>query len=59
MDANRLESLTESEDTISEMKKRFEREKKILISELEVLSENNRRMQNERMQMQNDYEELR
>lgn len=66
MDANRLESMTDSEDTISELKKRHDREKKILlddnrkiISELEILSENNRRMQGERMQMENDYEELR
>lgn len=66
LDATRLESLTDSEETISELRKRHEREKKILlddnrklIAELDLLSENNRRMQNERLQMDNDYEELR
>lgn len=66
LDSSRLESLTDSEETISELRKRHEREKKILvddnrkmIAELEMLSENNRRLQGERLQMDNDYEELR
>lgn len=66
IDANRLESMTDSEDTISELKRRHERERKILsddnrklISEIEMVKENNRRIQAERIQMDNDYEELR
>lgn len=66
LDSSRLESLTDSEETISELRKRHEREKKILVddnrkmmAELEMLSENNRRLQGERLQMDNDYEELR
>lgn len=66
LESSRLESLTDSEETILELKKRHEREKKILlddnrklISELEMLSENNHRMQSERMQIESDYEELR
>ena len=66
LDSSRLESLTDSEETISELRKRHDREKKILlddnrklIADLEMLSENNRRLQTERMQMDNDYEELR
>lgn len=61
-----MESLTDSEETIAELRKRHDREKKILlddnrklISELEMLGENTRRFQAERMQMDNDYEELR
>ncbi|XP_058458202.1 serine/threonine-protein kinase Genghis Khan isoform X1 [Malaya genurostris] len=66
LDSTRLESLTDSEETILELRKRHDREKKILlddnrkmISDLEILSEQNRRMQNERLQMESDYEELR
>lgn len=66
LDSSRLESLTDSEETISELRKRNEREKKILVddnrkmmAELEMLSENNRRLQGERLQMDSDYEELR
>lgn len=66
LESSRLESLTDSEETILELKKRHDREKKILlddnrklISELEMLSENNHRMQTERMQIESDYEELR
>ncbi|KAL1377127.1 hypothetical protein pipiens_016466 [Culex pipiens pipiens] len=66
LDSTRLESLTDSEETILELRKRHEREKKILlddnrkmISDLEILSEQNRRLQNERLQMESDYEELR
>lgn len=61
-----MESLTDSEETISELRKRHEREKKMLLednrklhSELEMVTETNRRLQAERMQMDNDYEELR
>lgn len=61
-----MESLTDSEETISELRKRHDREKKILLddnrklmADLEIISENNRRMQTERMQMDSDYEELR
>lgn len=60
------EQLKEAEETMQELKSRHEREKKILlddnrklISELEMLSENNHRLQTERMQMEGDYEELR
>lgn len=66
LDSSRLESLTDSEETIAELRKRHDREKKILlddnrklITELEMLGENTRRFQAERMQMDNDYEELR
>lgn len=66
LDSSRLESLTDSEETISELRKRHDREKKILLddnrklmADLEIISENNRRMQTERMQMDSDYEELR
>lgn len=66
LDSSRLESLTDSEETISELRKRHDRELKIvvddnrkLIAELEMLSENNRRMQSDRMQIDSEYEELR
>lgn len=66
LDSSRIESITDSEETISELRKRYEREMKILlddnrklINELDVVSETNRRMQAERMQIENDYEELR
>ena len=66
LDTTRLESLTDSEETILELRKRHDREKKILlddnrklISDLEILSEQNRRLQNERLQMESDYDELR
>uniref|UniRef100_A0A336K750 non-specific serine/threonine protein kinase n=1 Tax=Culicoides sonorensis TaxID=179676 RepID=A0A336K750_CULSO len=66
LDASRLESFTDNEETILELRKRHEREKKMLlddnrklISELEMLSESNRRMQAEKMQADSDYEELR
>lgn len=63
---NRSESHNETEDTITDLRIRYEREKKMLlednrklITELEMLSESNRHYQAERMQMENDYEELR
>lgn len=66
LDSSRLESITDSEETISELRKRHEREMKILlddnrklISELEIVGETNRRLQTERLQIENDYEELR
>lgn len=66
LDSSRLESITDSEETISEMKKRHDREMKILlddnrklINELDVVSETNRRLQSERLQIESDYEELR
>lgn len=66
LDSTRLESLTDSEETIAELRKRHDRELKIvmddnrkLCADLEMLSEGNRRLQNDRMQMESDYEELR
>lgn len=66
LDTSRIESLNESEERISELNKRYERERKILIeenrkllAEMELLNDTNRRLQNDRMQMDNDYEELR
>ncbi|XP_021711533.1 serine/threonine-protein kinase Genghis Khan isoform X1 [Aedes aegypti] len=66
LDSTRLESLTDSEETIMELRKRHEREKKILLddnrklsADREILSEQNRRLQNDRLQMESDYEELR
>lgn len=66
LDSTRLESLNDSEETIAELRKRHDRELKIvmddnrkLCADLEMLSETNRRMQAERMQMECDYEELR
>ena len=66
MDSSRLETLNDSEETLTELRKRNDREKKILlddnrklINELELLSESNRHFQNERLQMESDYEELR
>jgi serine/threonine-protein kinase MRCK len=53
-------------DNDSDLRVRYEREKKILldnnrklINELEMVSESNRHFQTERMQMESDYEELR
>uniref|UniRef100_A0AAG5DV31 non-specific serine/threonine protein kinase n=1 Tax=Anopheles atroparvus TaxID=41427 RepID=A0AAG5DV31_ANOAO len=66
LDSSRLESLTDSEETILELRKRHDREKKILlddnrklITDLELLSESNRRLTNERLQMESEYEDLR
>lgn len=66
VDSSRLESINDSEETISELRKRHDREMKILlddnrklINELDVVSETNRRLQNERLQIEGDYEELR
>lgn len=66
LDSTRMESLNDSEETIAELRKRHDRELKIVVddnrklcADLEMLSEQNRRMQAERMQMECDYEELR
>lgn len=66
LDSSRLESINDSEETISELRKRYDREMKILIddnrklmTELDVINETNRRLQNERLQIESDYEELR
>ncbi|XP_035893745.1 serine/threonine-protein kinase Genghis Khan isoform X4 [Anopheles stephensi] len=66
LDSSRLESLTDSEETILELRKRHEREKKILlddnrklITDLEMISEANRRLTAERLQMESEYEDLR
>lgn len=66
LDTSRLESINDSEETISELRKRYDREMKILIddnrklmTELDVINETNRRLQNERLQIEGDYEELR
>lgn len=63
---NRSDSHNDSEDAITDIRIRYEREKKMLlednrklITELEMISESNRHYQSERLQMENDYEELR
>lgn len=65
-DSSRLESLTDSEETISELKKRYEREKNLwldekrkLLTEIEMITDNNRRLQSQHIHVENDYEELR
>lgn len=66
LDASRIESMNDSEETISELRKRHDREMQIvmddnqkLITELDMLSEQNRRFHNDRMQTDSEYEELR
>ncbi|XP_020291183.1 serine/threonine-protein kinase Genghis Khan isoform X2 [Pseudomyrmex gracilis] len=66
LDAARLENLTDSEETISELNRRHEREKimlveenKKLVLELGVLSDSVNRLQGERRQLEDEYEELR
>lgn len=63
---NRSDSHNDTEDAITDIRIRYEREKKMLlednrklITELEMVSESNRHYQTERLQMDNDYEELR
>ncbi|XP_037915645.1 serine/threonine-protein kinase Genghis Khan isoform X3 [Hermetia illucens] len=65
-DSSRLESITDSEETISELRKRYEREKTLwldekrkFLAEIELISDNARRMQAQQMQVEGDYEELR
>ncbi|KAK6622910.1 hypothetical protein RUM43_008761 [Polyplax serrata] len=66
LDAARLENLTDSEETISELTRRHEREKMLLLEDnkklmmdLEMLSDSVDRIQNERRQLEEEYEELR
>ena len=65
-DSSRLESLTDTEETISELKKRYDREKSLwidekrkLLAELDLISETSRRIQAQQIQADSDYEELR
>lgn len=62
----RNDSHNDNDEVITDIRIRYEREKKILLednrkllNELEMLSESNRHYQAERMQMESDYEELR
>lgn len=66
VDATRLESLTDSEEIMTEMKKCHEHEKKVLqddnrklLSELEILNQTLRRMQEERIERDSSLEDLR
>ncbi|XP_033608922.1 serine/threonine-protein kinase Genghis Khan [Cryptotermes secundus] len=66
LDAARLEELTDNEETIAELKRRHEREKlmllednKKLMMDLDSLTENVSRIQSERRQLDEEYEELR
>ncbi|XP_049786774.1 serine/threonine-protein kinase Genghis Khan [Schistocerca cancellata] len=66
LDATRLEDLTDSEETIAELKRRHERERlmllednKKLMMDLDTLTESVSRIQNERRQLEEEYEELR
>ncbi|KAL6421047.1 hypothetical protein ACFW04_013572 [Cataglyphis niger] len=66
LDAARLENITDSEETISELNRRHEREKimlveenKKLVLELSALTDSVNRLQGERRQLEDEYEELR
>ncbi|GFG29816.1 hypothetical protein Cfor_00242 [Coptotermes formosanus] len=66
LDAARLEELTDSEETIAELKRRHEREKLLLLEDnkklmmdLDTLTESVGRIQSERRQLEEEYEELR
>lgn len=66
LDAARLENITDSEETINELSRRYEREKKMLVEEnkklmidLEALTDSVGRIQGERRQLEEEYEELR
>ncbi|XP_057341565.1 serine/threonine-protein kinase MRCK beta isoform X1 [Microplitis mediator] len=66
LDAARLENITDSEDTINELSRRHEREKimlaeenKKLILELNSMTDSVNRIQGERRQLEEEYEELR
>lgn len=66
LEAARMENLTDSEETISEISRRYEREKIILIEEnkklmleLGSMTDNVNRIQGERRQLEDEYEELR
>lgn len=66
LDAARLENITDSEETINELNRRHEREKimlveenKKLVLELSALTDSVNRLQGERRQLEDEYEELR
>ncbi|KAJ9576946.1 hypothetical protein L9F63_006472, partial [Diploptera punctata] len=66
LDAVRLEDLTDNEETIAELKRRHEREKLLLLEDnkklmldLDTLTESVSRIQRERQQLEDEYEELR
>ncbi|XP_059615804.1 serine/threonine-protein kinase Genghis Khan [Phlebotomus argentipes] len=66
VDATRLESLTDSEEIITEMKKCHDHEKKVLqddnrklLSEVDILNQTLRRMQEERIERDSSLEDLR
>ncbi|XP_033211751.1 serine/threonine-protein kinase Genghis Khan isoform X1 [Belonocnema kinseyi] len=66
LDAARLENITDSEETISELTRRHEREKmmlaeenKKLLLELNSVTDSVNRIQSERRQIEEEYEELR
>ena len=66
LDAARLENITDSEETINELNRRHEREKimlveenKKLVLELNTLTDSVNRIQGERRQLEEEYEELR
>ncbi|XP_076375984.1 serine/threonine-protein kinase gek isoform X3 [Megalopta genalis] len=66
LDAARLENITDSEETINELSRRHEREKIMLVEEnkklmleLNTLTDSVNRIQGERRQLEDEYEELR
>ncbi|XP_019696393.1 serine/threonine-protein kinase Genghis Khan isoform X3 [Harpegnathos saltator] len=66
LDAARLENITDSEETINELSRRHEREKIMLVEEnkklmleLGALTDSVNRLQGERRQLEDEYEELR
>ncbi|XP_018367594.1 PREDICTED: serine/threonine-protein kinase MRCK alpha isoform X1 [Trachymyrmex cornetzi] len=66
LDAARLENITDSEETINELNRRHERERIILVEEnkklvleLGALTDSVNRLQGERRQLEDEYEELR
>ncbi|KOC59824.1 Serine/threonine-protein kinase Genghis Khan [Habropoda laboriosa] len=66
LDAARLENITDSEETISELNRRHEREKIMLVEEnkklmleLSTVTDSVNRIQGERRQLEEEYEELR
>ncbi|XP_072743679.1 serine/threonine-protein kinase Genghis Khan [Anoplolepis gracilipes] len=66
LDAARLENITDSEETINELNRRHDREKimlveenKKLVLELSALTDSVNRLQGERRQLEDEYEELR
>ncbi|XP_043252876.1 serine/threonine-protein kinase Genghis Khan isoform X3 [Colletes gigas] len=66
LDAARLENITDSEETINDLSRRHEREKTMLVEEnkklmleLNTLTDSVNRIQGERRQLEEEYEELR